>query len=305
MPWDANWASTGATGKLPLNALTQLRAALAERASGITSAPTLPAVPASGTLPNTWFSTFQAAVTSLIAKYANHTLSWVDGMALTSIAWTESTMLAAIGAGSRIAAPGTGNLVAAWALQQYKIINMLRWGGATISATAGPTERRTGTGSDNTGATNAEKMSNAYSAAVTAYNAAAWASSAATGPVTALSLWMDGADGKAAINNYRAAFQFSHGGCTPQATVMAVAEPTPYVTYTFASPDGYAVNTFRLFASGGEQTITNGTNYTEVMTQSIQALPGTVIEDNWACWLDDDYAILQFDGPNGFVYKDW
>lgn len=127
MAWDANWATSGGVGKLPLPSLTQLRAALAERASVVTGAPTLPAAPASGELPPVaWYTTYQSAVTSLITKYTDHTKHSGDYSGQTSIpAWSEANILTAIGA-SRIT-PASGTLRAAWAYQQYQILNLLRW----------------------------------------------------------------------------------------------------------------------------------------------------------------------------------
>jgi hypothetical protein len=148
--WDANWDSTQAKDKLPRNVLTQLRAALVERwqATNYTDAQitaNLPAAPEAdkllhpGTgLPTyTWFQDFQAYMTAALGNYANHVLiaangGTVDGLTSAPV-WTEAAMLTAIGDAARIPAPSSNSpakargLVAAWAYQQYRMLNLLRW----------------------------------------------------------------------------------------------------------------------------------------------------------------------------------
>jgi len=149
--WDTNWVESQGIGKLPLNAFNQLRAALAERAAVMNSAPTLPANLSAGELPSaSWFTTFQSAVTAMLPASPSGSLyGWVnhndsatrvgywDGAAWGANAgpslsfWSQSTMLTQIGAASRVAAPGAGDIwqSAAWAYQQYQILNQLRWYG--------------------------------------------------------------------------------------------------------------------------------------------------------------------------------
>lgn len=155
MSWDTNWATSKATGKLPLNALTQLRAALAERAGALPSSPTLPAAPAAGQLPATWFGTFQAAMSALFAYFADHTqyAGNYDGQTAVPV-WNEASITAACDVTSRIAAPTTGTIITPWAWQQYQMINLLRW----------VYER-------NPGATDAYQR---YGATVADWNAASW-----------------------------------------------------------------------------------------------------------------------------------
>lgn len=141
--WDTNWDSTEAQDKRPRNVFAQLRAALVERyqASNYTDAnlaALLPAAPAQDRLlsPGTglptysWFANFQARMTSLLGGYANHQLiaangGTVDGLTSAPV-WTEAAMLTAIGDEARIPAP-VGQVAAAWAYQQYKMLNLLRW----------------------------------------------------------------------------------------------------------------------------------------------------------------------------------
>lgn len=137
MSWDTNWDATEAVGKLPRNALAQLRAALVERwqatnYSDAHIAANLPAVPVANRLPAAaWFSGFQSHLTAALKNYANHVLiaangGTVDGLTSAPV-WTEAAMLTAIGDASRIAAPSAGKLVAAWTYQQYRMLNLLRW----------------------------------------------------------------------------------------------------------------------------------------------------------------------------------
>lgn len=145
--WDANWATTGAKGKIPLNALNQLRAALLERASVWPGGVTVPPALATGELLTpAWFATFHAAITTMVPLSAsgpsriwcNHNLSptrnggwdgaaWGSNGGMTVDMFTMPAMLATIGDAARVPVPIKGRLIGAWATQQYKIINQLRW----------------------------------------------------------------------------------------------------------------------------------------------------------------------------------
>jgi hypothetical protein len=225
-------------------------------------------------------------------------------MAAVDIKWTSATILAAIGDASRVSAPSTGSLLAPWCLQQYKLLNMLRW--AFVLPDAGTTEKRQGDGEDDTGGTLAEKLSNAYDNAITDYNAAGWGAETDRLPLTYLSLTKaGGSPAQAHLENFRASFEYTHAGTSYQAVVMAVAQPTQYLSVDFASPDGYSEDTYVLFSSSGEQTISAGANQTEVMEQLPQDKPDPIGVGEWACALASSYVVLKFDGANGFAYKDW
>jgi len=136
MPWDANWATSEGTGKLPRLALNELRLALTERylvlgggppSSQITETLNMELLPK-----NNWFVQFQGTIDTLFDFYANHTDSggdWTGKTVVTDVGkkWNETDMLTAIGDASRISAPKDAMLSASWMFQQYKMINMLRW----------------------------------------------------------------------------------------------------------------------------------------------------------------------------------
>lgn len=79
---------------------------------------------------------FQQTITDLIPQFTNHTdhngkWNGIDRATETfAQVWTEATILEAIGDDERLVAGGNGSgniFLAEWAVQQYKILNMLRW----------------------------------------------------------------------------------------------------------------------------------------------------------------------------------
>lgn len=141
--WDSNWATTQARGKLPRNVCTQIANAFEERRGNVPPSSLL--VPPTigqrlgrpvAAYDYTWFDAVQSLITLAFDEYANHTLG-DDYSGLSSFPkWTQTTMLTAIGDSVRIPAPTHWDgskyvldplLVSAWAYQQYKMINMLRW----------------------------------------------------------------------------------------------------------------------------------------------------------------------------------
>lgn len=77
-----------------------------------------------------WYSIFQNHITQAIPYFVNHTDNngnW-DSMQSDIPCWTESDILSEIGASQRIPAPAVNEGVGAdWVIQQYKILNLLRW----------------------------------------------------------------------------------------------------------------------------------------------------------------------------------
>lgn len=80
------------------------------------------------TLSPEWFAAFQDTMTAVIPKYLNHTVGTNFDNFDNFSNWDEATILAAIGAASRIEAPSPRphDVGADWVLQQYKLINMLQ-----------------------------------------------------------------------------------------------------------------------------------------------------------------------------------
>lgn len=260
MGWDSNWDSTEAVGKLPLNCLVQLRAALAERASVVASPPTLPGVPASGPLPGAaWFSAFQSAVTALFAKYADHTQYSGDYSGQATIpVWSEANMLSAISAGSRIAAPTSGKLRAAWAYQQYLMLNKLRWAYATQGAMYYKTKSASAT--------------TTFADAVTNFNAASWSSWGSTSGASARHVAYVGG-----VRTYVARgavkFDISLSGFDYRSNIYA---------YFFSSPAGYTHEDNDYGSSDGQYLKmydadgTDGTAYTiEIGSIDTASVTGT------------------------------
>lgn len=119
----------------------------------------------------------QSQITTLIPKYANHTDNSGNWDGQSSIPkWAEATILSAISAASRL----TCSRLSAqpdWIIQQYKIINMLRWIHGDTGTSWPYTEMQTKTGwAGGTSAT--------FNDAVTAYNAASWSAASGSGMAT-------------------------------------------------------------------------------------------------------------------------
>lgn len=144
MVWNAKWATGNVRGAPPSAVAEELRLSLVERADG--SDATLPIVTPYGLdvpvvpgvlLTQGWTAGFQEAITFNIPRYINHTDSGGSWDGQSSIpSWTEATILAAIGASTRLPAPTTSKLFNDWMMQQYDIINLLRWGHRLINTTS-------------------------------------------------------------------------------------------------------------------------------------------------------------------------
>jgi len=141
--WAANWETSEGKGKLLMPALNDLRGALAERcaAANRTVSALCPEVGTGDIILSSWFSAFHAQITYLIPLFANHLdndgdwtgISTPDGWtrndnpAQSLPAWSEATILTAIGDPIRIPAPRDPLISATWMFQQYNILNLLRW----------------------------------------------------------------------------------------------------------------------------------------------------------------------------------
>ena len=75
-----------------------------------------------------WYLAFHSNISDLIPQYLNHTDNGGDWTGkLTFKQWTESDIITAIGDEERYPVPTAGHLLDKWIIQQYKIINLLRW----------------------------------------------------------------------------------------------------------------------------------------------------------------------------------
>jgi hypothetical protein len=109
-----------------------LRLALVERltAAGVAVPATLQTAVAAELLPRqAWCTAYHDAVSGLFAKFAQHTDSSGDWEGHTEVpAWTEASMLAAIGAASRVTPSASKTpVLSVWAMQQYAMLNLLLW----------------------------------------------------------------------------------------------------------------------------------------------------------------------------------
>jgi hypothetical protein len=109
-----------------------LRLALVERCQvASVTVPTVlnSAVAAGYPVLHSWITAFQSTMSSLFSHFANHTDNDGDWTGATSIpTWTEATMISAIGDSARVTpASSKTPTLAAWAMQQYHMLNKLLW----------------------------------------------------------------------------------------------------------------------------------------------------------------------------------
>ena len=135
MPSIDNWNSIGIDWEYPqlctyYSALESIRLALVERdlaTSGFSPAILIGQVLLLYSL-REYAEAIQNTITSLIPCFANHTDNGGNWDGKTDIpAWTESSILEAIGAEKRLLVNKLNVLSAAWVTQQYQILNMLKW----------------------------------------------------------------------------------------------------------------------------------------------------------------------------------
>jgi len=176
MPSIENWNSIGIDWNYPqlctyYSALESIRLALVERAAAASY--TLPTIlqtevkRLSTVKPYT--DAIQAAITALIPLFINHTDNGGNWSGQSDVPmWTESAILSAIGAESRLI-QNKMNVSADWITQQYKIINMLKWS-KNINRSRN-VKIRGGYG------TSESSQDDAWNNAVSDYNSASWEAS--------------------------------------------------------------------------------------------------------------------------------
>jgi hypothetical protein len=134
--WNTNWETTEGVGKLPCEALNELRTALLCIAS-LSSAFAVHAncfeVSETRLVPASWFTAFDNAVSYLLNdEYIRHdlTVSEDETYGYNYCAfeyWREANMLSAIGDASLVSTPESFANSAAWMFQRKKILDKLRW----------------------------------------------------------------------------------------------------------------------------------------------------------------------------------
>lgn len=248
-----DWSSaSGLRGRLPRRFCEAIRQALIERAADVgIDAGYIPACLAGTTLAPQWFDRFDTEMSSTLVAYVDHRDHAGDwsglAPAFTPPLWTESAILAAIGAPARLPPPASMEDwgVAEWIYQQYQILNMLRigWAGRLRfvvfqggSPPAAWLPQREGSTANDT-----------WANTVAAYNAAPWAYDASPGVPHNFSLMTMASDGSwaHAINAYRVwLYPSLNPGCSwgPTDAYVAFARPDlggaePPDVYEYANAD--------------------------------------------------------------------
>ena len=275
-----------------------LRKALVERCNAaLYTVPATLTERAAGTIYDGWLDAYQATMTDVLRLFVDHTDSggnW-DGQNVAIPLWTEPGLLAAIGAASRIS---TGIPLAAWSLQQYQLLNMLRWtvvaSGRTIANGA---IRHSAGGS--------------WAAADAAWPAAAWTSTAAYSPTAAK---YD--ESGIAYHAYRVRGQYHYA---PPGGVYDVTRDVD--VYLLGSTPGYwgvapawdqqgsawvpAVDVQGLYET---LTANTGTTITSSMVGDINDVPpnepaGENDVIGWRCRSTEARFVIKWNVPGGFLFQ--
>ena len=314
--------------KLLYPAYEKLRRALVERCEA--SNTTVPAI-----LDNTnpvgnnelvsyaWKTAYQSTITTLIPKYVNHTDSGGNWDGQTSIPnWTETTILAAIDpAETRI--PATYIYSATWEIQQYKILNLLKWGsGYNISYTDYSLYDPQYKHSQGT-------LSDSWSSLASSFLTAPWQTYVGD------YYWASCLAIQSMSSNYRELLRIRskirvNTGSTIGKSIdwyHKIREPdsgghaAPSTSYFDANGDLIQTEKIHLVDSTSENTVaiqTQSNFFSTLLTSPNynQIIGATTLEyQGWRVFgkdngitlqpLEPPMLILKFTGPNGFKFKDW
>lgn len=308
MAWNANWTTSEAKGKLLKPALNDLRAAMNERclAVGRTVPANCPAIVTGDIITSAWHTAFQAEVTTLIPLYANHTDNSGDWDGETSIpAWSEATILTALGDVARLPAPTDPLISASWMWQQFRILNLLRWTYQTdityyLYRSSYP---------------ETADMNFAQSVVLAAAN---WNANGWTNNEGAVGAWVGTCDHvgfyyettfqnftiKLNGNNYATPLQASYD------FYIHTTPPTNATNNVFWSDAGYLLNKYNrvqtIAENGNAKSTTN-----ELLEKTIPPTPAEpIIGSTSKGYIVSELtgkkplAIVKFDGANGFTFKD-
>lgn len=297
-----------------------LRLAIIERcqASNTTIPNSLQDEISENTIPSkTWKNDFQSTITTLISKYANHTDNSGNWQGQANIpAWTEASILTAIEAESRIAAPDFFN--AAWAEQQHRILNLLRWVRLYLSFQNSFGLIAYDTYYKNPGSGWKNTLSEAINEAVNYWNTSSWLSIAGNLYLARNYSTASYSGGQYAVQFYNligklkaSNYLYSEDrGCSVDFYSLAYNIGLEY-GYTYNSVEGYTENQLQLINSVNE-SIDEFISSDEFGDRTRQIDPTETI--NYFMGLGPsyqdpitktNYAIAKFDGPNGFTFKDW
>jgi hypothetical protein len=235
-------------------------------------------------------------MTALIPKFVNHADNDGDWSGQTSIPlWDAAAMIALCDVTTRINAPANSIKAAAWCYQQYQMLNLMRWIKHQL-VNYNTSQARSG-------------MSGNYADALTAYNAASWATNNVSNLTSTYTTNLGSPPGTfKQIFNRRKSFTITGVSIGFQAAIdfyLMLSKPTTLSEYS--SSDGYARDTYFKPFSYAEQDVSSNIN---TDTVELGVAPDTSSTSGTGCVLlltstDQKMVVLKIDGANGFTFKDW
>jgi hypothetical protein len=226
-----------------------------------------------------WFTAFQSAATNLIPQYANHQTSGGDYSGLTAIPmWSEADILTAISASARIAAPGGGKLTAAWAYQQFLMLNKLRWYSYRPLIT--DTYRRVGNSVD-------------------LWNAASWINDTLLSGSAGVASWCSSYATYKYANSVLKYYLTLNGSLSASGVLYL----KPYGIGSYYCDLGWTEAVFNAADMIAEQSsvLTSAEIGNRAIAPSSPNPNGYFVQPI----VQREYMVAKYDGANGFTYKDW
>lgn len=244
-------------------------------------------------------STIQTAVNTLISKYCNHQTGGGDFTGLSEPPlWTELDILSVIGASERIV-PERLDLMREWIFQQYQILNLLRWSRSYYSFTTSANDGFYVFYSESqpwwgAGGSESDCISNWHTPDISSlgYNG-----TRISGAYEASKTQF-----KYAVYNGVDLLSFDDFDCVCDFYLSATTRPSQDNDEFHAQGDGVledqVINIGSVSFSAGNQMTPNDYFPNSNCPSYFSA--------NGPGWFQDSvYAVLKFDGANGFKFRDW
>jgi hypothetical protein len=297
MSWNAKFATGNVRGATPSVIINNVFNGYNER-SGEVGGYVAPSINVRDLLS---LSTFQSAMTTILSKFANHTDnsgSW-DGQSDIP-KWTEASMMTYLSE-SRLAVPTTRDLLNDWIMQQYRMINLLRYAYIDTSNALGSRSPFYKIGSSLVDWATAESN----------FTSASW--NAGLDPTY-------GVDGTFYLGVKAGGTTYQKRG---QRLIYSITRTlqSSMDFYTYATKGALGVSNFE--AVGVSDTENQFHLYETEAEAASHTAEAFVSADLEASHTDPDLGsngqhptydgsflkslvlILKYDGPNGFTYKDW
>lgn len=331
--WSPDWQTGNIEGMGEVDIHNQLRLSLKEKqlalgGSGSAALPIYTTAVQAGDIPrkglistipvnnNDWYKEFEwrldRIITHLRQEFVNHEDSGGDWQGQTVIPrWTKVSLLSSLGE-SRLPIPGVGDLLRPWTLQQYKILEKLRWV-KDEEAEIYQAFRRTGI-------SNVEPSeSEAKDVATDEWDGNSW-----TSVVTSAEFERQSSIIQQSPTNFKAQLlnlvyklrqeNLAHPAIkTSSADFYQFVEAAKHASGAsgseiFESPDGFSEDVYNKISSTGE-----GTQYTvtaEFGTRTKTTFETASLGDDnrrgqQGVTSKDRVSIQEFEGIDGFQYADW